>query len=312
MDWKNAKFLFASTAAVMVASQVVKKICKYFYNLKSKPETETTEDDACSDVISYKNREINDVILFSDDVVRHTIKVPSNKGVSICESRELNCFKLIKYIKSARETLDVCMYLITSTEIAEQIIRLGQKHVLVRIVVDSDMAFTPPSQIKRLKEYSFIQVQTNKKSILMHHKFCIIDGPKAVKRKNALKAYAEKLNVHAQLVRQNVKVSKTKVVRGFVMSGSLNWSTQAMVSNHESVIVTSNSNILSKFEKEFESLWEEDEPYNRKVLFYFVIVKWFQISPTKMSNINIQCNINAEAIVILPNSVILVNIKYKT
>ncbi|XP_060802636.1 uncharacterized protein LOC106139928 [Amyelois transitella] len=264
MDWRSTKILLASTATVVVASQVVKNLYKYFFRTESKKLPEANEDDACNEVLTFKNREINDVILFSDDVVRHTIRVPPNKDITICESRELNCFKLMKYIKSARETLDVCMYLITSNEIAEQIIRLGQKHVLVRIVVDSDMAYTPPSQIKRLKEFSFIQVQTNKKSILMHHKFCVIDGPKAVKRKNILKAYAEKLNVHAQFTntRMSLKLMKSKQVKGFVMSGSLNWSTQAMTSNHESVIVTSHPNIVGKFEKEFESLWVENEPFN--------------------------------------------------
>lgn len=94
----------------------------------------------------------------------------------------------------------------------------------------------------------------------MHHKFCVIDGPRAIKRKNVLKAYAEKLNVHAQFSKFNVKQQpKPKHVRGFVMSGSLNWSTQAMVSNHESVIVTSHPSIVSKFEKEFDSLWVENE-----------------------------------------------------
>lgn len=94
----------------------------------------------------------------------------------------------------------------------------------------------------------------------MHHKFCIIDGPKAIKRKNLLKAHAEKLNIHSKFAKQNSKQSKTKGIKGFVMSGSLNWSTQAMVSNRESVIVTSNTNIVNKFEKEFESLWVEEEP----------------------------------------------------
>lgn len=154
MDWKSAKIIIASTATVVVASQVAKKLCKYFFNPRKFSETEVANDDNCSEVLQMRNREINDVILFSDDIVRHTIKVPPNRDITICESRELNCFKLIKYIKSARETLDVCMYLITSTEIVEQIIRLGQKHIIVRIVVDSDMAFTPPSQIKRLKEFS--------------------------------------------------------------------------------------------------------------------------------------------------------------
>lgn len=108
----------------------------------------------------------------------------------------------------------------------------------------------------------------------MHHKFCIVDGPKAIQRKNILKAHAEKLNSHAQFAKPNVKhQSKPKPVRGFVMSGSLNWSTQAMVSNNESVIVTSNANIVSKFEKEFESLWMENEPVS---LLYFL----FEGTPT--------------------------------
>lgn len=154
MNWKSAKLILASTAAVFVASQVAKKLYRYFLNTKKCYQSDVVTDDSCSELINIKNREINDVILFSDDIVRHTIRVPPNKDITICESRELNCFKLIKYIKSARDTLDVCMYLITSNEITEQIIRLGQKHVLVRVVVDSDMANTPPSQIKKLKEYS--------------------------------------------------------------------------------------------------------------------------------------------------------------
>lgn len=110
----------------------------------------------------------------------------------------------------------------------------------------------------------FIQVQTNKKSILMHHKFCVVDGPRAITRKNTLKAYAEKLNVHAHYTTSCVQPQlKSKEVRGFVMSGSLNWSTQAMVSNHESVIVTSHPNIVGKFEKEFESLWVETESVSK-------------------------------------------------
>lgn len=102
-------------------------------------------------------------------------------------------------------------------------------------------------------------MQTDK-SMLIHHKFCVIDGPRAIKRKNVLKAYAEKLNIHAQASKPFKTVqTRTKPSRGYVMSGSLNWSTQAMVANHESVIVTSNASIVSKFEKEFSSLWVETE-----------------------------------------------------
>lgn len=100
----------------------------------------------------------------------------------------------------------------------------------------------------------------SKKAILLHHKFCIVDGPKAIKRKKILKAHAEKLNIHASFAKTVKMAPKNKQINGFVMSGSLNWSTQAMVSNRESVIVTSNQHIVGQFEKEFESLWVEDEP----------------------------------------------------
>ncbi|KAH9629323.1 hypothetical protein HF086_017698 [Spodoptera exigua] len=262
MDWKNAKLLFVSTATVIVATQIVKKAYKYFFHPRN-VQSENPSDDMCDDLLNLKTRDINDVIVFSDDATRHTVRIPPTKEITICESRDLNCYKLLRYINSTRETLDVCMYLITSGEIAEQIIRLGQRHVLVRIVVDSDMAFTPPSQIKKLKEYSFIQVQTTSKSrktFLMHHKFCIVDGPKAIHRKNMLKAHAEKLNVHAKDIKNPVKIPAKVNVTGFVMSGSLNWSSHAMISNHESVIVTSHPKIVTKFENEFGSLWVENEP----------------------------------------------------
>lgn len=108
----------------------------------------------------------------------------------------------------------------------------------------------------------------------MHHKFCVIDGPKAIKRKNLLKAYAEKLNVHAQFLK-SVNPARCRPVKGFVMSGSLNWSTQAMVSNRESVIVTSHPSIVSKFEKEFESLWVENQPVSNFLWYYLKHVPFY-------------------------------------
>lgn len=151
MYLKTLKLLLATTAVVAVGSQVAKKVFKYF---SKEPSSKEDPPHEIIEEASIKNREINDVILFSDDNIHHTFKVSPTKNISICESRELNCYKLISYLKAARETLDVCMYLITSEEITQHIIKLGQKHILVRIVVDSDTAYTPPSQVKRLQEFS--------------------------------------------------------------------------------------------------------------------------------------------------------------
>lgn len=164
MHWGSMKIILASTATAAIASQIAIKLYKKLRQPKSHKEV---EDDTCMKPVNNRDREINDVILFSEQITYHYVKTPQNKDIQLCESRELNCFKLIRYIKSANETLDVCMYLITSNEIAEHIIKLGEKHVLVRILVDNDMAYTSGSQIKRLEQYS-------EYSVLIHFKLYLI------------------------------------------------------------------------------------------------------------------------------------------
>lgn len=156
MDWRKAQFVVLSTATVIVATQIVKKAYNYFFKPRNEPAISV--DDMCEVTQNLRNRDINDVIVFSNDATQHAIRVPPTKDILICESRDLNCYKLLTYINATRETLDVCMYLITSKEISEAIIRLGQRHVIIRIVVDSDTAFKPPSQIKKLKEYSKLNI----------------------------------------------------------------------------------------------------------------------------------------------------------
>lgn len=153
MYWGSMKLLLASTATAALASQIAFKLYKKF--TKGKCDLNAmSADEMCTKLSNMKDWEINDVIMFSDIPSTQNVKISPGKEKKLIDSRELNCFKLIRYIKAARETLDVCMYLLTSNEIAEHIIRLGQKHVLVRILVDSDMACTSGSQIQRLQQYS--------------------------------------------------------------------------------------------------------------------------------------------------------------
>lgn len=103
----------------------------------------------------------------------------------------------------------------------------------------------------------------------MHHKFCIIDGPMAVKRKTKLKNQAENLNVFGRKTFSFCKRNADKKIKAFIMSGSLNWSTQAMIENHDNVVITSNEVVVAKFEKEFGRLWmDSDIPLVRKIYLF--------------------------------------------
>jgi cardiolipin hydrolase len=63
-------------------------------------------------------------------------------------------------------------------------------------------------------------VRFRKMDYIMHHKFVVIDGAK-------------------------------------VLSGSFNWTMQAVMGNKENVIVTEEPEIVAPFAEEFESLWKE-------------------------------------------------------
>ncbi|XP_041318031.1 mitochondrial cardiolipin hydrolase [Pyrgilauda ruficollis] len=70
-----------------------------------------------------------------------------------------------------------------------------------------------------------IQVRHDQHSGYMHHKFAIVD-------------------------------------RRMLITGSLNWTTQAIQSNRENVLVVEDAEYVKAFQEEFERIWEEYNPAN--------------------------------------------------
>lgn len=68
-----------------------------------------------------------------------------------------------------------------------------------------------------------IQVRQNNSSYLMHHKFIVIDGR-------------------------------------LVITGSFNWTRQAIMGNSENLIVTDLRELVSSYLSEFEQLWNSFDP----------------------------------------------------
>ncbi|XP_038209165.1 mitochondrial cardiolipin hydrolase-like [Zerene cesonia] len=173
-----------------------------------------------------KRKEINDVIMFS------------NKSGDLKPSKYLkhqtteNIERLLHYLNQPRYSLDICMYVLTNTDITNAILKQHYRGVKVRVIVDPDMAFTSGSTVKRLEKQG-IPVRWMKSTDIMHHKFCIID---------ALGGEA---------------------VTPFVMTGSLNWTTQALYKNWENLLITSEREIVEPYSREFERLWLEFRPIVR-------------------------------------------------
>ncbi|XP_011555462.2 mitochondrial cardiolipin hydrolase [Plutella xylostella] len=169
--------------------------------------------------------EIHEVIIFSPLTLmpknskysRHTITPPMDR--------------LLHYLSTPRETLDICMYVFTSQEIMNAILKVIYRGVKVRVIVDADMAFATGSQVRKLEKQG-VPVRWMKSTSLMHHKFFLVD----------------------------VLCEPPSRAIPLLATGSLNWTAQAMNGNWEGVTVTSEKDLIAPYREEFERLWVQFKP----------------------------------------------------
>ena len=134
--------------------------------------------------------------------------------------------ELLKLLRSARTSLDLCIYVLSFPPLCDAILELYDKHsVLVRIIVDGREDEALRSQIPRLQRRG-IEIRCNEKSfsILMHNKFAIIDS-------------------------------------SLLLTGSLNWTKSAVLLNHDNVLVTSNKSLVEQYSTQFSRLWSKFKAY---------------------------------------------------
>lgn len=125
--------------------------------------------------------------------------------------------RFLHYLRSAKQSLDICVFNITCDEISDTVMMLHKKGVRVRVMTDDDQANSQGSDIQKFRSVG-IQVKMDHAPTHMHHKFCVVDGR-------------------------------------LLMSGSFNWTRQAVIGNQENVLVTDNSALVTAFRQEFERLW---------------------------------------------------------
>ena len=171
---------------------------------------------------------INKVLFFPDSATTQLISESSNepgqeeslKAQNI--DRKGSLWELFKGLQQAKYSISVCILTIASRELGDILISAHQAGVIVRVITNDEQLMFSGTQVNRLRRAG-IQVRVDTTAFLMHHKFVVVDGE-------------------------------------LLMSGSLNWTTQALCGNQENVIVTNELKLVQPFTNQFEILWRQYNP----------------------------------------------------
>ncbi|NWY50238.1 PLD6 hydrolase, partial [Chionis minor] len=132
--------------------------------------------------------------------------------------------RLLRRLLAARRSLEICLFAFSSPQLGRAVRLLHGRGVRVRVVTDAQYMGLRGSQIGLLRQAG-IQVRHDQEGGYMHHKFAVVDGR-------------------------------------VLITGSLNWTTQAIQNNRENVLVVEDAEYVKPFLDEFERIWEEYNPAN--------------------------------------------------
>ncbi|WP_309398798.1 phospholipase D-like domain-containing protein [Cerasicoccus maritimus] len=151
-------------------------------------------------------------------------KPPQQIQSSAYFSPGVDCLNaIIGSLRSARKSLDICVFTITDDRIVEAILDARQRRVAVRIVTDNDKARDAGSDVRRM-DRAGVAVKVDVAPDHMHHKFALIDGAR-------------------------------------LLTGSYNWTRSAASHNQENLLITNDGSAVEAYQAEFEKLWRTMADY---------------------------------------------------
>ncbi|NXK45723.1 PLD6 hydrolase, partial [Chauna torquata] len=130
--------------------------------------------------------------------------------------------RLLRRLLSARRSLELCLFAFSSPQLGRAVRLLHRRGVRVRVVTDAQYMALRGSQIGLLR-HAGIQVRHDQENGFMHHKFAIVD-------------------------------------KKMLITGSLNWTTQAIQNNRENILIVEDAEYVQPYLDEFERIWEEYNP----------------------------------------------------
>jgi phosphatidylserine/phosphatidylglycerophosphate/cardiolipin synthase-like enzyme len=129
-----------------------------------------------------------------------------------------NEIHVINMISTCKKTLDICVFTINSKNFYEAIKNLYERNIKIRIITDDEMAKNPTSNIYSLAALGIPVKTDDNPRYYMHHKFAVIDN-------------------------------------SVVITGSFNWTNQAINHNQENVLFIENKDLAKKYSDEFDRIW---------------------------------------------------------
>jgi len=129
--------------------------------------------------------------------------------------------RLVNSILDARKSIDLALFEITSEELSEALLLKLECGVNIRLIVDSEYMFVTGSKVPILAQAG-VKVIHDHTTGLFHHKFAIID-------------------------------------QKILITGSLNWTRQAIIGNYENVLIMKHEETINAYEKEYLRMWETIE-----------------------------------------------------
>jgi mitochondrial cardiolipin hydrolase len=125
----------------------------------------------------------------------------------------------LSILRSAKSTVDVCVFTITSSTIATALRDVIMDGVTVRMITENSTIDQKCSEIHKLA-HAGVATKIDTSEYLLHHKFVVID-------------------------------------KTLVMSGSFNYTHAAANGNHENVIISPDSALVSQYHKQFQLMWDD-------------------------------------------------------
>jgi cardiolipin hydrolase len=125
---------------------------------------------------------------------------------------------LLNRLRTCRLSLDIAVFTITNDRIAAAIEEAHKRGVEVRLITDDECCKHNGSDVLKLAMLGIPVKTDNSKEYHMHHKFAIID-------------------------------------KKIVITGSFNWTTQAVLNNQENVLFIEDPGLAKQYCDEFEKLW---------------------------------------------------------
>ena len=129
---------------------------------------------------------------------------------------------LINLISKTKISLDLAMFTINNVRIAEEIKNIFNRGIKLRIISDGGCIKMPSSNIYSLAALGISIKIDDSVRYHMHHKFCVIDN-------------------------------------SVVITGSFNWTDQAVNHNQENLLFLENKDLAMKYSNEFQRLWDDFE-----------------------------------------------------